>query len=1060
MNRAQIIIVPLVLLLMSGCGGGEGPLNPSSEPPELSGIHHGPANGDDSNRHLWGLWTISLSGDHQTLEISPLRSAGMHVNLVGMLETSPCDDCLTFENFKSYPPDGIAFNLTLEHPIEDNLNLTGFDVRGIFLFERGYEFPVSGKTIPWGDDVPKILNPDGYTNLFNPTEFPQATFYPYYIGYIPGERAFYAPDEEVLALVNPYMAYGLSQPRRMFNPGTTQSTIIAMKVPPGPVEFAYAVDGSWEHVDFPVDDPVNDFPPEANCVEAYRIDANVDGSIPMWQWSTVGVEVEVFDHQSTDTISTVILEAPDIFIGEMALESQGPGGDDSLIFSGEIVNEFGVVPGIYPMLVRATDTEEDPYFGQIDAWQVFDLNVATTAVSDPIATGSAYPVPQNINGQVWFHDNGSYDPDGGDIVLREWDWDDDGIFDEEGDFITHSWSTAGMYEINYRVTDDEGAQGNFNFQVTIEEDKVFNPVYVTPPELNMRLGEIFIQGDYMYIDNNHHGFLVMDISDPASPEYVTLRDTWSNSKFLGIDSNFVYSCLYIHPTYMILRAFDISNPTDPVFFGSTRMVVVPDNMAITGGYGYFIKDSEIHIRQLAPTLGHQYMTTTLPLGTATEIAADSEYIYTAGHDSGLQIFSIADPWRPEYVGGAAVEYPPNDLDIVGDLAYVTCPYWMLVYDISEVTAPVLLKSIPNGGGADSVIDGDFIYAAQYGGAHQYGLMTVVNRHTDETVVETQVPSPLKFINKVGNYIYTTDDLTGIFVYDVSNPESPDVVETYGTVGYTGNIDVVDDICYLTSLGGFRVIDVSLPEEARLIGDLLDLGGAADLHVSDSIAYYLSGTGLTLIDVMDPSMPSVLSNTEMNLNFSVEANNGYAYVSSYSSIRIVDVDPPETAYQVATYMDFYGYKVRAIDIHGNTLYIATENGVFNIVDVTDPVNPWRMNSINITERAWDMQYHNGYCFIANFNGTMVVVDVDPPMDSHVVRWLDFDGAAYEIDIDDGYAYVAAGTQGVKIFDIDPPLSTHEVWTISVGSHSFHVEVQDNYLYVSTLDEGLKIFNLYN
>jgi hypothetical protein len=74
----------------------------------------------------------------------------------------------------------------------------------------------------------------------------------------------------------------------------------------------------------------------------------------------------------------------------------------------------------------------------------------------PIAMATAEPLSQIPGVDIYFTDDGSYDPGGGDIVKWEWDWNNDGLFDEEGFFANHAWQDSGTYLVQFRVTDDEG----------------------------------------------------------------------------------------------------------------------------------------------------------------------------------------------------------------------------------------------------------------------------------------------------------------------------------------------------------------------------------------------------------------------------------------------------------------------------------------------------------------------------------------------------------------------------------------------------------------------------
>jgi len=214
-----------------------------------------------------------------------------------------------------------------------------------------------------------MLNPDGYTPLFNPTEYPQT--FPAALGYIPGK---YATGGDLSATLNPYVAYRRDAPRCMFEAGGSEARTIRLYAPSGPIHFGYAVDACWEPVENVID-PLTDFPPEANCLEAYRLDVTIGSGLSHEPGDSAPIQVEVYDHQGLETISTATVEAPDLFAGELALAFSGTSPNGAFVFSGMLSNDLGAPVGEYPLLVKVTDTGSDPHFGEIAAWQVSCVTV-------------------------------------------------------------------------------------------------------------------------------------------------------------------------------------------------------------------------------------------------------------------------------------------------------------------------------------------------------------------------------------------------------------------------------------------------------------------------------------------------------------------------------------------------------------------------------------------------------------------------------------------------------------------------------------------------------------
>jgi hypothetical protein len=322
-----------------------------------------------SNRHLWGFWQIDIAADRQTAQITSARSSEMHLNVVRLLETSPCTTCLKIGNIKIVEPYVLKADLTITHPLPGLLKFTGFDVRGIFISQGNYTFPVSGKIFAFGTDVPTLLNPDGYTSLFNPTEYPPKASG--LLRYIPGNKA---PGGDLSSTINPFIAYKTDAPRRMFESGGVDTKTVRLHVPSGPIHFGYAIDICWQSVQNVVD-PLVDFSPDANCLEAYKVIVDLPGPLHSTIGSQAVVNVEVFDHQGLSTIGSVTLESPGLFSGSVALSYSSPTSDESWLYTGTITNQTGVGHGFYPLLVTVADNAPDQNLGAIDASQVFQVEV-------------------------------------------------------------------------------------------------------------------------------------------------------------------------------------------------------------------------------------------------------------------------------------------------------------------------------------------------------------------------------------------------------------------------------------------------------------------------------------------------------------------------------------------------------------------------------------------------------------------------------------------------------------------------------------------------------------
>jgi hypothetical protein len=126
-------------------------------------------------------------------------------------------------------------------------------------------------------------------------------------------------------------------------------------------------------------------------------------------------------------------------------------------------------PGTYAVTLEVTSTSG-----------LTNTCTHTITVTDtmyyPVASFTQSSNYAPINGPVTFDPSGSNDFDGI-LVLYEWDWDNDGVYDESyatSQVVQHAWSEYGMgaYIVTLQVTDDEGLSERYSSSISMAPNVV------------------------------------------------------------------------------------------------------------------------------------------------------------------------------------------------------------------------------------------------------------------------------------------------------------------------------------------------------------------------------------------------------------------------------------------------------------------------------------------------------------------------------------------------------------------------------------------------------------
>ncbi len=432
-----MVIAFTAIVLALGCAGGSG----APVTLDLQNVQTGHSDAINST-HLWGVWDVTLNPATQTAEIAPVRGAAFTCNVTQFMQPPSAPKNLmtvAIDPSSDWDTGLIICDVSFTHPFPGLDQFTGFDVRGVCI-GNGTQPGIADPSILYGgDDELRILNADGLTRWFNPSEF---TSYDTIFGFTSGKAG--VPGTAFSATLNGYKCFcdGLGaeddiaeffgdpschNPRGYFSAGNTRIRRYEIQFPmvggSPQFYFQYAVVASWEP---PEPNPPgvipDDFSLSANCQESYCISV-VDESEMYYSGTggggTMALRVRVFDHQGAENpfgvsaeIGAIHLETQNGLIStgniasfnSMALGAALVGEDEiSATYLLEVADVDPPGEGIFPVMIVVESADPNSYDQGFPGFDYPDGTLAAYFMTI-VAVGSAAPPTVT-----------AIDPDSGDL---------------------------------------------------------------------------------------------------------------------------------------------------------------------------------------------------------------------------------------------------------------------------------------------------------------------------------------------------------------------------------------------------------------------------------------------------------------------------------------------------------------------------------------------------------------------------------------------------------------------------------------------------------------------
>ena len=539
------------------------------------------------------------------------------------------------------------------------------------------------------------------------------------------------------------------------------------------------------------------------------------------------------------------------------------------------------------------------------------------------------------------------------------------VVDLDYDPATFHLYIAARYE-DFQIWDVENPTAPF----LIHTYELPDP-YGDPPT-----GHVVHSGNYAIIENSFDAINSIDVSDPQNPVRVSAESGMGNPArdiYLDTDGNLhttggdAYEKVYFQPDGHLSGGYTYYMTGGPwICAGNADAAFV--------GYEDYLYILDLH----SYTFPVWSVST---VGYMADVALKGDFLYFTV-DQRLQIYDVSDYSSPFPTGSCNVPAYPNNLDVLGNVAYVAGDITGLrSINIEDPAQPVELGFYDTYSITINMVrSGDFGFMAEY------------------------------------------DD--GMMVMDLADIADPTVVSQYNTPGHALALQVKGDYAYVADAeSGLRIADISNPYQPMEIGVYDSLTWAREICVLGNYAYVVDDIvnepdWIRAFDISDPAHPTLAGSLLMPSDvYALDAAGNYLYAAATDQgLRVLNISDPTNLVEAG---HFLAPKVFDVCVRGNYAYLASADwdGGFIILDISDPTNPIFISTYN--ENGWlhpfDVAVEGDWAYLGDpVSSYLHLLYISDPAHPSKLGQFILSGDIDNIFAQDSLVYVSDGRAGLQIF----------------------------------------------
>ncbi|MBN1780405.1 right-handed parallel beta-helix repeat-containing protein [bacterium] len=322
-----------------------------------------------------------------------------------------------------------------------------------------------------------------------------------------------------------------------------------------------------------------------------------------------------------------------------------------------------------------------------------------------------------------------------------------------------------------------------------------------------------------YVVESVYGINFYDVSDPENASFI---DAYPVNNYIGGADRIVVRSGYAYMTNMYEGSVSIYDVRQPNSVSRTGIYIsanfTPVRLELAGQTAYAGGlDGSVHVLNIQNPAWPAWISTLQTMNFVYSLDVSAGRLYIANGAVHLQIYNVTDPNAPLPLSrwfGTASEV--DQVTVSGNRAYLAAGTGGLtILNTSNPLNPVKAGHIYRKGFQVQAVDGTdtYVFAGDQDSLYIINAADPANPVFESGVRMIQAPGTpgmpyIREIKSRGGRIYTACGYAGFNIVSMVPTTAASVIASYGTPGYTRDIESQGNYIYSADVSHFRILDIS------------------------------------------------------------------------------------------------------------------------------------------------------------------------------------------------------------------------------------------------------------